>query len=550
MVSSAEKKLLRDVPKAIAHLRSQFGRKRLGLIFGSGISKDLGFPDWIDLVDNIAARPDIDAVAMIARFKANGSTARPITKSLASVTQMLFSEYRARSIHGAIREPLTFVAEQQIKTRWLKILHEELYKGNGHAARKAKLKGHPYLGSFQSIIKTMPLTVNYNFDDSLEQMLLRSRTRQQMDTTRGYEVTDRPNAQFQKDFGVIYHPNGYLPGVFSDGASADVVFSEDAFQDQIISAANGKYLHLSNHLFRNTCLLIGLSLEDATLQSLLRQNAVGSPGNVHYVVQFTPKGATRDFEAEQAIFRANFESYNLFTLFLDQAGIRALSDLIKMEDDSFQLAFQRKPPKFVYYLIGSVGSGKSTATSHFRNLITYDEWIDERKPGLAKPEDELTPKEKDEVNAWVVEQFRKKNFALVQRFDGIHVVDRAPLDPLTFGDASERSAKAAKLLAKITAEGATTLAEGHVIYLESSLDDVRVRNSLKHKYWPDKNYSDLIQKITEVYGGLEHSVICTRGRNAAAVAKEVAKIIFMERYEPADIGKELERLAETRMADA
>ena len=58
--------------------------------------------------------------------------------------------------------------------------------------------------------------------------------------TRGFEVTYRPNAQFQNDKGIIYHPKGYLPFVFSDGASPEVVFSDDAFQDQLISAATGR----------------------------------------------------------------------------------------------------------------------------------------------------------------------------------------------------------------------------------------------------------------------------------------------------------------------
>src|SRR5882724_1395906 len=114
-------------------------------------------------------------------------------------------------------------------------------------------------------------------------MLLDARDDVEREKTRGYEVAYRPNSQFQKDTSVIYHPNGFLPSTFEDGTSAEVIFSDEAFQDQLLSAATGKYLHLSNHLFRNTCLLIGLSLEDPTLQSMLRQNALGSPGNIHYI---------------------------------------------------------------------------------------------------------------------------------------------------------------------------------------------------------------------------------------------------------------------------
>jgi hypothetical protein len=333
MATRAQTKLLKEAPRAIAHLRTQYRRRRLGLIFGSGIGRDLSFPNWIDLVDRMAQHPTIDAVDMISRFQKDGSAAKPITRSLASVTQMLFSHYRNSTIkRDKLQTPLTFVEEQKIKTEWLKILHIELYKDLDPPERRRKIKLHPYLESFREIIQATPLTVNYNFDDSLEQMLLQARNPQERETTRGYEATDRPRSQFQRENAVIYHPNGYLPSIFSDGASTEVVFSDDAFQDQIISAATGKYLNLSNHLFGNTCLLVGLSLEDATLQSLLRQNAVSTPGNIHYVVQFTQNKGGRDPEAEAAIFRANFESFNLYTLFLDESGIEALADLIKMDE--------------------------------------------------------------------------------------------------------------------------------------------------------------------------------------------------------------------------
>jgi hypothetical protein len=544
MVKKAQIRLLQEAPRAIAHLRSQYSRKRLGLIFGSGIGKDLDFPDWVQLVNRMAKHPSIGAKAMLARFRKQGSQTKPITRSLASVTQMLFSHYRALSIErNSLRTPLTFIQEQNIKTEWLNILHKELYKDHDLQSRRKKIRSHPYLESFKEIIKKTPLTVNYNFDDSLEQMLIQSRSEQEKNTTRGYEVTDRPRAQFQRQSAVIYHPNGYLPSIFSDGTSSEIVFSDDAFQDQIISAASGKYLNLSNHLFGNTCLLIGLSLEDATLQSLLRQNAVNSPGNVHYVVQFTPRNGPRNEEAESAIFRANFESFNLYTLFLDQSGIEALSELIKMESSSFKMAFEKTPPKFVYYLIGSVGAGKSTVAANFRNLTTYDEWIDERKPGLAKPESTLKREEVAELDSWIAEQFRKKNFALSDCFDGIHIVDRAPLDPLTFGPPKDRRTKAKRLLKKITNSGARELAKGHIIYLDSCIEDVRIRCSLKHKYWPDDVYREIIDNISQVYGNLPHTIVTTGGRDANAVAKEIARIIFLENYVPADVGNELERFS-------
>lgn len=536
MSKQKEAQLINQSARAIVHLRAQHRVKRLGLIFGAGISVDLAYPNWEALVRSISNRPEVGANGIWDRLEAKGADGRPITRSLTSVTQMLFSEYRKRQMSEKdSAHVLSFVEERRIKTSWMRLLHEEIYRGTSREQREDKLSSHPYLSAFTNIIKQSPLTITYNFDDSLEQLLAKSRSPDESEQTRGYEMIDRPNSQCRRSEGVIYHPNGYLPAVFENGASADVVFADDSFQDQLISAANGKYHHLSNHLFRNTCLLIGLSLEDSTLQSLLRQNAVQNPGNIHYVVQYTSRDASRDPEVEAAIFDANFESFGLYTLFLCGDEIRTLANLIEMETKTFSSRHAKLKPKFVYYMIGSVGAGKSTAASNLRNLITYDEWIDERKPDLAKPEGEISTEKIDGLNEWIADQFHKKNFAMQGCQEGVHVVDRAPLDPLTFGPKEDRPGKAKALLEKITDEGAWNVEPGHIIELCASLEEVRVRNSLKHKYWPDDEYEKLFRDIQEVYGELPKSSICTTGRSATEVAKQIARIIFLEKYNPVDI---------------
>jgi hypothetical protein len=273
--------LLESTPRAVVHLRSQLHRKRLGLVFGSGASKDLGFPDWKQLVRRIARHKDVDAQRLLNKFLAQPKPTLQNSKllveqrSLASLTQMLFGTYRARTItRKKLRSPLTFLCEQEIRTGWMKLIHQMLYSNVSTESRDRAILKHTYLPAFLDIIKKSPMTVNYNFDDTLEKLLMLNRDDEQKVTTRGYETTYKPNSQFKNKSGVIYHPNGFLPSVFEDGASPDVIFSDESFRDQLISAASGQYVQLSNFLFSNTCLLVGLSLEDSTLQHLLRQSAV------------------------------------------------------------------------------------------------------------------------------------------------------------------------------------------------------------------------------------------------------------------------------------
>ena len=95
---SKEAKIIELAPRAIVHLRAQHRAKRLGLMFGAGISKDLGYPTWEDLVKKIAKRCEVGATEIWERLEKKGKDGRPITRSLASVTQMLFSEFRKQRI--------------------------------------------------------------------------------------------------------------------------------------------------------------------------------------------------------------------------------------------------------------------------------------------------------------------------------------------------------------------------------------------------------------------------------------------------------------------
>jgi hypothetical protein len=127
--------------------------------------------------------------------------------------------------------------------------------------------------------------------------------------------------------------------------------------------------------------------------------------------------------------------------------------------------------------------------------------------------------------------------------EGVHIVDRAPLDPLTFGPPDDRPRKAAALLKEITDDGQRQIAPGHIIYLEAETDELKIRNSLKHKYWDDLYLNELVQRITEIYGELDKSAICTRGRDAVSVARAIARVIFTEPYRPVDIQEQLQKYA-------
>ena len=129
---------------------------------------------------------------------------------------------------------------------------------------------------------------------------------------------------------------------------------------------------------------------------------------------------------------------------------------------------------------------------------------------------------------WTAEQFRKKNLTLAKVQSGIHLSDRCPLDPLTFGRKNERRKKASYLLQAITDGNKHSIERGHLIYLDGSVDEIRERGTFKHKHWSTYEIGDLVEKIEEVYGKVRKTVVCTRGRTVMQVSKELAKVIFLD----------------------
>jgi hypothetical protein len=190
-----------------------------------------------------------------------------------------------------------------------------------------------------------------------------------------------------------------------------------------------------------------------------------------------------------------------------------------------------------------VGAGKSTATCNFNNLYTYDEWVDERPPEIAVPVDDVDESRVPEIDAWIALQFFKKNYALLNKKEGIHLLDRSPLDPLTFTEVAHRPNRAKELLAAVTEGGSWEIEDGHVIFLECDPPEIRQRLSFKHKYWNTSKIRQLLDRNEEVYGNLTKSVVCTRGRQIAEVSREIAQIIFLNEYRPVSIQEQLKVVA-------
>jgi hypothetical protein len=536
-LSPAHIRLLKDYPRAVVHMRAQLNQKRFSLAFGAGLSKSFGLPNWATLVEGIAADPAVDGKKILDRLSWNGS--------LPYLTELLFQHFRQRQkIAGGSYEIGSPEFENFTVARWFEICRNHLYR-DAKPDFGAALDEHPYLLRYLPIIQNTPITITYNFDDFIERALLKKKD--PSDTTLGYETVTNPWTQFRRSDAVIYHPHGALPTELMEAPKDRLVFSESAYARLFLGALAGDFSFLLNHMSKNTCLTIGLSLGDEDLRNLLVQSAQSNPGNPHYYVHFVKPGEHIDPSEADAIRMTNFRVYNLVTLFLNDSEIAALADLLycgHICDNDFtdRLIETDTCATFCFYLTGALGVGKSTTTTQLRNLTVLDEWAEPRPALLAKPWDELTPTELEEADNWIASQFKIKNDKLRHDKYGIALVDRPPLDPLAFTQASELPAKAKRLWDTISFGGKLSIANGTIILLVGDAKELaaRVIATGRDGYTAAK-LSKMEADLHNLYKGDGVRVIETRGRSIAEVAKMVSEIIHFDEYRPFNFTECLDR---------
>lgn len=541
-LNELHKSVLERYSRPVVHMRQQVHTERFGLVFGAGLSKAFGIPTWEKLVDTLAKDPEVQGEGILQIV--------PPHAGLPYKTEMLFEHFKQRryaevSADQHYTRPLDF----RIAADWREIVRKHLYAGTG-TTLGVSLDTHPYLKQYIPLIKQIHMTVTYNFDDFIEQSLLRLRSAEEEPSSRGFESVTDPWTQFRRTTANIYHPNGVVPQNALETPSDRFVFSEASYAEQLMGIFAGDQAGLLNHLSKHTCLFVGLSLEDETLRNVLMHGARSCPGNFHYYVHYLKPGESLDAETRQAITLANFKVYNLVTLFLDDAGIRALGELIDRDTcqrDSFCDFASRHniPVRFRFYITGPLGVGKSTTINHFRNLIVLDEWLEQRPPVLAKSWDQLTNEEKAFADEWIATQFRKKNDILRNRKEGIFIMDRGPLDPLSFTSDEEWGGKASRLLGTLCPDQAPWKVEdGRVILLQGEGRELALRMIIMQRedYTAEK-LTDMEARLAKAYGSNGVISFDTRGLTPADVARRVAEIVHLDQYNPiCDLHQRLEHI--------
>lgn len=541
------KKVFSKYARSIVHMRRQFQDGRLGLVFGAGASYSLNVPKWKELNKLVSEDTDVQGQQCYKE-----DDLEPIK------TQRLYEHYKLKKLPKTTNTTPAEMIKQELRIygEFRRILYKYLY-ANVIPKEKRIKNVHKYLKNYLTILRNTNLTVNYNFDDYIERFLREERTEEEKKSTIGYCSTTNINLPIRPDKRVIYHPNGFLPYEEMESGKS-VVFSENEFANQLLGVMSGHYSSLVHHFCNNTCLLIGHSLNDPTLKHIFKLVMKMNPGRCHYYVcYYDEKGVEPNKDFKDAMYEANFETYNLITLFLCDKEIAALGDLIEngyhesyKKESGIKLLTNelKKNLTYCYYVVGAIGVGKSTTIAHFGDLVPYAEWLEPRDldlgkvPNLGDMETTLSVGKIEKMDKWFIRQFTLKNHKIYEEDVGIIIIDRCPLDPVSFTPYNDWSNKAQLLLENIL-KVTPDIVKGHIILLidDPIILEMRVIGGPKEEY-TEKALKVLQDNIKNIYDIEQVSVLDARYMSSHEIIKRVAKIIHTEEYNEIDIKKRLEEI--------
>ena len=541
-----EQEVLKNHGRAIVHMWQQMSTKRLCLVFGAGAGYDLGFPKWEELLFTLGENLKGFAEAKIAAAGDLVKLAQLLVKLFEYDFAIRDEEWRKDNDESdpSLNSTLSQKSySARLNAAWRDLIHDTLYVNIDTLSDKILLQKDCYYKAFLKIIKNSPITITYNFDDSIQRFLANPMTGRGKIRKMGYTTIFDENSQLPTNFPIIYHPNGYLSHLKKQKPSTHLILTEDSFREQLSDSISGRHAVIQSELAQKTCLIVGSSLADPTLNYLLKKNANHHPGHYHYYVHWSgDDGLSTSSQADRDRL---FELYNLITLNLSTDAIKTLGDLLSdpMEDLRALLVKSQFISRYTYVVTGAVGSGRGSVISHFRSLKQHDDWLAPSLDRMAQQVTDLKDSDVDEIDLWVDEQWAKKNLSLTydENMVGLHILNRGPLDPLAFtkdGDIARRGKSLLRAL-KIDDQN-DSITPAHIILLTADSDEMATRATARGKIFDAKVLTQQEDKLREVYGhSAAVSVIDTRGLTIQQTVRRIAKIIHLERYVELNLTQQL-----------
>lgn len=232
-----------DRTDIIREVRQYYKKERLVLVLGAGVSMAFGLPSWDILLQKLM-------VATLEKEKNASSILSKLFAKIFNPSPLIAGRYLQKYFetnNQSFEEEVRKILYQEIDRNTLSDLMDEIVR---YCIAPGK---SPNLNSI----------ITYNFDDILEQSVLKSSLDLPFKSIYGKGI-DVDTGELP-----IYHVHGYLPenGKLSD--SNQITFGENVYHKQYTDIYSWNNIVQINKFRENNCLFIGTSLTDPNTRRLL-----------------------------------------------------------------------------------------------------------------------------------------------------------------------------------------------------------------------------------------------------------------------------------------
>lgn len=266
----------RTYDRALYTLAQSLRAGRLTLMCGAGVSIGAGVPTW-DLLLLRLLETMLNKISETKKHLLKKPNADEFKKRYGA-TALIIGKYLKTNLGN------DFLPE----------LRNALYADNPTTCRT--IEAIVNMARPQRDGKPLDSIITFNFDGLIEENLTKNAIKHKSIYAEGLR-----NATNELP---IYHVHGYLPRKGRVPQASEIVFSEDAYHSQFIDPFSWSNLIQLNKLSQNTCMLIGLSLNDPNLRRLLDVANRKNPTRAlnHYIIKKTPSANVKNDTVDELAF--------------------------------------------------------------------------------------------------------------------------------------------------------------------------------------------------------------------------------------------------------
>jgi len=243
----------------INELKIKLKQSDVTLVLGSGVSRSAGLPDWKGLLEKLVQSQGDDECPNNRDFEKLYDSLSHSSIRMASYIEQLHFKDDSKAMIRRMRE----------------ILYEKGTDLQSPLTRQICSLIEKYNQQVRSVI-------TYNYDNLIERGL--------DNLGLEYLTVYQNNRQDDRHKLPIYHVHGHIAPNNSEMENvSDIVFTESSYHEKYTNVYHWSSVEQLHAFERNTCLFIGLSMDDPNMRRLLEIASRNAEELYHYAILLRPK---------------------------------------------------------------------------------------------------------------------------------------------------------------------------------------------------------------------------------------------------------------------